>query len=129
MSPNTPRETILLVDDDEQVRALALEVLRQQGYIVLEAASGEEALRLADESGHGKIHLLLTDVDLPSLNGPETARRTQASRPKIKVLYISGNYRAVTELGLRSDTLLRKPFTMAELVQRVRSALDLEAGC
>ncbi len=85
MSPNTPRKTILLVDDDEQVRAPALEVLRQQGYIVLEAASGEEALRLADETGDGKIHLLLTDVDLPSLNGPETARRIQASRPKIKV--------------------------------------------
>ena len=129
MSPNTPLETILLVDDDEQVRALALEVLRQQGYIVLEAASGEEALRLADESGDGKIHLLLTDVDLPSLNGPETARRIQASRPKIKVLYISGDYRAVTELGVHSDTLLRKPFTMAELVQRVRSVLGLEVGC
>ena len=129
MSPNIPCETILLVDDDEQVRALALEVLRQQGYIVLEADTGEAALRLADESGAGTIHLLLTDVDLPSPNGPETARRIQASRPKIKVLYMSGNYRAVTELGLHSDTLLRKPFTVADLVQRVRSVLDLEDGC
>ena len=94
-----------------------LEVPRQQGYIVLEAASGEEALRLADESGHGTIHLLLTDVDLPSLDGPETARRIKASRPNIKVLYISGNSRAVTELGVRSDLFLRKPFTLAELVQ------------
>jgi nitrogen-specific signal transduction histidine kinase/CheY-like chemotaxis protein len=119
-------ETVLLVEDEEGVRRLAREVLEAHGYTVLEASGWQSALGLADSHG-GPIHLLLTDVVMPEMGGPEVASRLSALRPAIKVLYMSGytNY-AVFHRGLLDAGIafLQKPFSPDELARRVRELLD-----
>jgi CheY-like chemotaxis protein len=119
-------ETVLLVEDEESVRAFAGLVLRGAGYTVLEAGDGAEAERVAD--GHaGPLHLLLTDVVMPGVGGRELAARLSASRPGLKVLYLSGyTDDAVVRHGvLESDVnFLQKPFTRVVLTRAVRDALD-----
>ena len=125
-APNGTRmETVLLAEDEEGVRQLAIESLERRGYHVLAAASGEEALRLA--SGYdGTIHLLVTDVVMPGMKGPELADRMRAMRPGIRVLLMSG-YAAdvVTPNDLKEALLLSKPFAPAALVKAVRVSLDV----
>jgi len=118
-------ETVLLAEDEDAVRFLAAEYLERSGYHVLQAANGEEALRVAD-AFDGTIHILVTDVVMPGLKGPDLARRLRAARPSIQVLLISG-YAAdvVTEDDLRHATLLSKPFAPAALTRAVRQLLDL----
>ena len=82
-------ETVLLVEDDLSVRGLVVQVLRENGYNLLEAANGNEALRMAQEYA-GEIHLLLTDVVMPQMGGKELADRLKTLRPNIKVLFTSG---------------------------------------
>jgi PAS domain S-box-containing protein len=126
-------ETILLAEDESEVRALARDALQRAGYAVLEAGDGEEACRLA-ESYHGKIDLLLTDVVMPVLGGPELALRLCAARPSLKVLFMSG-YSEFTSgtngqesvLGPNSE-YLQKPFSLEMLGRRVREVLDEGAG-
>ncbi len=126
---SSPRgsETVLLVEDESSVRDLANRLLKQQGYRVLEAANGEEALRLAQETAGERIHLLLTDVVLPQMSGKELADQLKTFRPDLKVLYTSGytDFAVVHHGVLNSGThFLQKPFSLKTLSQKVREALD-----
>lgn len=118
-------ETVLLVDDERPVRALARRFLESRGYRVLEAASGPEALRRAREF-EGTIHLLLTDVVMPRMSGRELALQLASVRPDMKVLYVSGHPEdAIADHGVLSPgiELLHKPYTERELAGRVRRVL------
>ncbi len=119
-------ETVLLVEDEPQVRELVLSVLRARGYHVLCADDGGEALRV--EEGHaGRIHLLLTDVVMPGMSGRELAAHMTALRPEMKVLFMSGyTDAAVMRHGVVApgSAFLQKPFALEDLLQRVRSLLD-----
>jgi signal transduction histidine kinase/ActR/RegA family two-component response regulator len=119
------RETVLVVEDEEAVRQFAVESLQRQGYNLLESASGEEALKVASRYD-GTIHLLLTDVVMPGIKGPDLATRLRALRPGLRVLLMSG-YAAdiVTPDDLKDAELVSKPFTAASLSRAVRSILDV----
>ncbi len=123
--PAKGTETLLLVEDDDTVRGFAARVLRGAGYTVLEARSGEGALR--ESKGHaGGIDLLLTDVVMPGMSGREVARQLGASRPRTRVLYMSGYTEDAIGLhGVLDEgtLLLEKPFTPAVLLGKVREAL------
>jgi CheY-like chemotaxis protein len=127
-APPPGTETVLLVEDEGMLRELAREVLEASGYRVLEAAGGEEALRVA-AAHEGTIHLLLTDVVMPGISGRMVAERVAASRPEIKVLYTSGyTDDAVLQRGVQAGTaFLQKPFTTTALAQKVREVLDAPA--
>jgi len=118
-------ETILLVEDEDVVRALAQRVLERCGYTVLPCANGAEALVVAGERDR-HIDLLLTDVVMPGLRGHEVAARVTATRPAIKVLYMSG-YADEALLGVAAfneHALIEKPFAVDALAHRVREALE-----
>ena len=120
------RETILVVEDDPSVRGLVQEALRLSGYEVVVARHGIEAL-LAGAKHPGPIHLLLTDVAMPQMSGPEVAEKLTVVRPDIKVLYMSGypDHPVFEQGGVKRDTaFLQKPFTPHILTQRVREVLD-----
>ncbi len=120
-------EAILLVEDESRVRALAAQVLRAQGYHVVEAADGDEAVRVASSRDRGELHLLVTDMLMPRMRGSEVATRVRLTHPQIKVLFISG-YADLAGLAPRVDEttvpFLAKPFTPAALARRVREVLD-----
>jgi CheY-like chemotaxis protein len=117
--------TILLADDNDQVRGWTREVLELYGYSVLEAADGEQALTVAQ--GHdGNIDLLVTDVVMPVLGGPELAERLAGERPGLRVLLISGyTDRSIVEHGVlpRDSRFLQKPFSASALGEAVRELL------
>ena len=120
------RETVLVIEDEKEVRKLTGAILRKQGYRILEASHGEEALQMMEEY-KGPIHLLLTDVVMPKTNGPEIARRLMHFSPNMKVLYMSGyldndNFSEV--LPDRWVSFLQKPFTVEGLIGKVREVLD-----
>jgi two-component system, cell cycle sensor histidine kinase and response regulator CckA len=122
----TGRESILIVEDEQAVRTLISGMLRQQGYDVIEASDGDDALRTVKHAT-GSVHLLITDLVMPRLGGSDLAQRLRVQRPHVKVLYIS---------GYSDDTLLRqeglpvgahflqKPFTPEALSLKVREVLD-----
>jgi PAS domain S-box-containing protein len=132
LEPGIPRsdddeyQTILVVDDDEHVRAVARDVLRENGYRVLEARTGEEADRLA--AGYpGSIHLLITDVIMPGMSGRELETRLRLSRRTLLTLFMSGyGRRAIAQHGVLDSNalLLEKPFTSDQLLTLVRTALE-----
>jgi len=118
-------ETVLLVEDEPAVRELVRKVLQRQGYTVLVAADGAEAIRLA-ETRREPIQLLLTDVIMPEMSGRELAERLIAARPGLRVLFISGYTEDIMASGLpdaRVD-LLEKPFSPTVLARKVREVLD-----
>jgi two-component system, cell cycle sensor histidine kinase and response regulator CckA len=120
-------ESVLLVEDEETVRSMASWVLRDQGYTVLEAENGEEAIRLAETSDSGAIDLLLTDVVMPIMGGKELADRLVSDRAVGSVLYTSGYAEAASpRFGqLHSGAeFMPKPFTPKTLIRRVRETLD-----
>jgi PAS domain S-box-containing protein len=122
-------ETVLLVEDENAVRALAREVLRRHGYVVLEARHGVDALRVA-ERHPDDIHLMITDVVMPHMGGRELAERLATARPKMKVLFMSGyTDQAVMHRHLTpGSAFLQKPFTPEAFARKVRSILDAEAS-
>jgi two-component system cell cycle sensor histidine kinase/response regulator CckA len=119
-------ETILLVDDEPAVVQLAREMLLRQGHTVLEATEGEEALSIAQRHPT-PIHLLLTDIVMPQMNGHELARRITAARPDTKVLFMSGFMpEAILKyygISTTRDSFLQKPFTSKALAEKVGEAL------
>lgn len=134
LRPDRPRllplrrgsETILLIEDEPGVRKLARTVLQSQGYKVLEAQNGSEALLLSDRPGE-TLHMLLTDVVMPGLSGPEVAAALRQQRPALKVLYMSGytNDSALRDrVSQAASAFLPKPFTPQELLSKVRAVLD-----
>jgi len=118
-------ETVLLVEDEDAVRALAREVLRRHGYVVLEARHGIDALRVA-ERHPDEIHLMVTDVVMPHMGGRDLVERLQAVRPKMKVLFMSGyTDHAMMHRDLTpGSAFLQKPFTPEAFARKVRSVLD-----
>jgi signal transduction histidine kinase len=120
--PAEGRETILLVEDDDVIRALAASVLRAHGYTVLAAPDGIEGARAGAEH-KGKIDLLITDLVMPRMDGRTLARELTARRPGLKVLLMSG-YSAEENPGDEAAAALRKPFTPRELLARAREVLD-----
>ena len=127
-SPDLPRgnETILLVEDEPAVRELAARILRTQGYQVIEATQGREALGMIDGGKHLPIDLLLTDVVMPQMSGKAIAEHLQGRFPTLKVLYISGyTDNAIVHHGRLTPgvAFLHKPFTPAALVRKVRDVL------
>src|SRR2546426_3417024 len=119
-------ETILLVEDEANLRQLGREYLENQGYTVFDAADGAEAIQIS--SAHpGPIHLLLTDVIMPGMNGQELAHRIVSLRPRTKVLFMSGyTENAIGHNGTLDPgiVLLQKPFTFPALKAKVREVLD-----
>jgi CheY-like chemotaxis protein len=118
-------ETILLVEDEPQVRSLTRTMLARLGYRVLEAESADEALRIT--SGHeGPLDLLLTDVVMPRMSGTDLARHVQTARPGVRVLYMSGyTDNGVIDQGMLAagTPFIQKPFTSAGLSRKVREVL------
>ena len=120
-------ETVLLVEDDPLVRGLTARVLRKQGYHLLEASNGSEALRVAEKHVREVIHLLLTDVVMPGMIGRELAERLRSVFPKIKVLYMSGYTKsAIVHHGLLEEGInyIQKPFMVEALSRKVREVID-----
>ncbi len=121
----TGHETILLVEDDADVRELTREVLEAAGYLVLEASDADAAMQQC-ERHQGPIHLLLTDVVMPKVSGPELARLVQAARPDIKILFVSGyTDERLRPHGVLGDdiALLEKPFTPHALGAKIQELL------
>jgi len=122
----TGSETIMVVEDDQTVRDLAVRVLERAGYEVIEAAGAEAALEQA-RSRTGPIHLLLTDIVMPHISGSELAERMTQIRPETKVLYMSGYtddsivHQGVLDPG---TAFMQKPFSPWSLARRVRQVLD-----
>ncbi len=119
-------ETILLVEDEANLRYLARQYLEKQGYKVIEAADGAVAMQIA-VAHEATIHLLLTDVIMPGMNGRELAQRIAEIRPNVKILYMSGytenviGHNGMLDAGIR---LLQKPFNLRDLKSKVREVLD-----
>jgi two-component system, cell cycle sensor histidine kinase and response regulator CckA len=119
-------ETVLLVEDDDQVRAVARSILKGQGYDVIEARDASEGLRLGARHA-GTIHLLLTDVVMPQMSGPELAKRLAVVRPEMRVLCMSGyTDDSIIRHGVVEArfAFLQKPITPERLSRKVREVLD-----
>jgi PAS domain S-box-containing protein len=120
-------ETILLVEDEEMVRKLASTVLQKNGYTVLEASNGEEALRIVQEQNGNPIHLMVTDVVMPGMSGRQLADRLLPLRPEMRVLYMSGyTDDAIVHHGVLDPGIayIQKPFAPDAFASKVRQILD-----
>jgi len=129
--PSKPPETVLVVDDDPEVLSLAVDILGGAGYTVLSTTDPRQALRLA-RTHPEPVHLLVTDIVMPLMNGMQLATEVQVLRPDVKILLISAYRTKETEdfrmrLGLRG-LFLDKPFTVAALTGAVRSLLTARAS-
>jgi two-component system cell cycle sensor histidine kinase/response regulator CckA len=118
-------ETILLVEDDDSLRRLAQRQLARLGYRVMVAGNGEAALASCRDCPD-PIALLITDVLMPDIRGPELAERLLGVRPDLKVLYVSGSSEAFREDGVLApgSHFLQKPYTQEEMSRKIREILD-----
>jgi len=120
-------ETILIVDDEPEVRAVARDMLQVKGYTTLDTGDPTLALRIVRTESQ-PIHLLLTDVVMPLMNGRELVDQIHTIRPAMKVLYMSAySTETIVDYGIRiapGEPFVLKPFTMDSLVSAVRSVLD-----
>jgi len=126
--PQPGASTVLLVDDDEGIRGLLRDTLERSGYRVLEARFTSDAL-LIGRRHDGPIHVMIADVMMPGINGRELADMFTASRPQMKVLYISGYPLEVVREKLRQPDMaafLQKPFAPDALLRKVRDLLEAE---
>ena len=120
--PTDPVETILVADDDDGVRTLAVQTLKDSGFRVLSARNGVEALEIA-QSATGPIDLLVTDMVMSQMGGIQLATRLTKQWPNLKVLYMTGFVEAGS-IPQEATILLQKPFAPHTLVERVRDVLD-----
>ena len=123
-------ETILVLEDEARVRKLVCEVLTGRGYKVLEAVRGEQAVRLAAEHA-GQIDLLLTDVVMPEMSGPQVLEQIRVKHPMLKVLFMSGyTDEAMVHHGILDSgaPFLQKPFLPETLARKVREALTSQGA-
>jgi CheY-like chemotaxis protein len=119
-------ETVLLVEDEDNIRRLVKMVLEQEGYVVLEAVNGQDALAVSDRH-EGPIHLLATDLIMPQLDGCELSERLLLKRPDTKVLFVSGyteDLVARQMVEAANADFLHKPFNLTKLSRMVREILD-----
>jgi CheY-like chemotaxis protein len=118
-------ETILVVDDAEPIRKMVCSMLSFSGYNCLEAADGHEALAILRDSS-GSVNLVLTDIVMPGMGGPELARHLAELRPELPIVFMSGysDDPVVRMLEHSPALFLPKPFTAAALTEKVRAALD-----
>ena len=125
MSRDLPhgQETVLVVEDYEEVRKLAMRILSKQGYKVLEAANGNDALRLCEER-KGPIHLIVTDMVMPGMSGAELTERLMVFHPELKVLYMSGYTDSRIIFAADDENYIQKPFTVEGLTRKVRNVLN-----
>jgi CheY-like chemotaxis protein len=128
IAPVESRETILVVEDEASLRKLTCGVLQRSGYTVLEAANGIEAMNISQQL-EGEIHLLLTDIVMPGMNGRELVKQLATQRPSMKVVYMSGyTGQAIgcAEAFSPNTFFLPKPFTREVLGEKLREALGRE---
>ena len=116
-------ETILVVEDDDRVRLIAAEALRAQGYEILVAGNGEDALALA-VARHEPIHLLLTDVVMPIMNGRQLSQAVTTIHPETTTLFTSGYTENIIASHGMLEEGLGKPYSLDSLVRRIRRLLD-----
>ena len=119
MSSDPARTHILLVEDEPAVKGLFAQALRREGYTVHEARNGVEALEV--EKGIDHVDVLVTDVVMPYMKGPELARQLRAKQEDLKVIFVSG-YVAPGDLGPH-QALLQKPFVRQQLIEKVKEVL------
>lgn len=124
LRPDYDVPTVLLVDDEPDVRKLVGRILLRQGYILLEASDGDEATTVAEKHG-GPIHLLLTDIVMPRMSGRDLAERLTLARPEMRVLFMSGRMDDSTVQNVANFTtaFIPKPFTPDALIAKVRDVL------
>jgi CheY-like chemotaxis protein len=123
-------ETILLVEDDDEVRNVATRILRKNGYRVLEASNGAEALRVC-EAEEVAVDLMITDIVMPEMGGTELAGRLRETQPDARILFTSGYTEdaAVRQSFLDpGEAFIEKPFTPASLAKKARQILDIAKG-
>jgi hypothetical protein len=125
-NPRGGTETVLLVEDEESIRNLATEVLKMNGYTVLEAANADQALVISDNH-KGPIHLMLTDLVMPGISGRALVHCMEPLRSEMRVLYMSGYIGESAQILDPETPFIQKPFTAAALGQKVREVLDLTA--
>ena len=117
------KRTILLVDDEPAVRSIVLRILRRENYAVLEAESGEAALSIADKHD-GPVDLVITDMFMPGLRGPEVVQRLALQRPGLRALFMSGYADQDARTGVPAGAnFLNKPFSAKELAAAVEAVL------
>jgi len=119
------RFTILVVEDDTDVRRVVVRMLYRLGYKVLHAESGDRAL-MVSAMFYGPIDVLLTDVVMPGMNGPQLSEKLKRSRPDLKVLYMSGHHTEdfKGDLAIPESQLIQKPFSTEQLAARLRGLLE-----
>jgi CheY-like chemotaxis protein len=125
-APSRGSEVVLVVEDEDAVRSLICGILKRQGYTVLRAKNGGEALLVCEQHA-GKISLMISDITMPGMNGVELARRFSTIRPEMKVLLMSGYAEGAIlhQRVLPEDVpFLEKPFVPQDLARKVREILD-----
>jgi CheY-like chemotaxis protein len=133
VAPAEPRaegqEVVLVVEDEERVRKMTVDGLRELGYLVVHAADAAQALRMLADQPH--VDLLFTDIVMPDMNGRKLADQARGLRPHLRVLYTTGYTRnAIVHNGMLDAGLafLPKPFTLDQLARKVREVLDEETA-